>query len=126
MSLALTFCEVQYGYGKSIRTLSDYQIVHAFKYQNFAGLMNGFCMAFLKISIGLSLLRLQLGKGMSRIIWGSIVLSVVCNASVMVGTLFKCRPIEAIWNSALLPTASCVSPTVMLVVLYTQTGELVA
>ncbi|GAB7332821.1 hypothetical protein MBLNU13_g04544t3 [Cladosporium sp. NU13] len=120
-SMALTIVMVDYGYGKTKALLEPSQMTKALKYSNFAVLINGFAMAFLKISIGLSLLRLQLGKGMVWIVWGSIFLSVVVNGLVVVTTLFGCRPLAAAWDRSLMPVATCLPRTVTVAHSYTQT-----
>lgn len=122
--MALTIVMVDYGYGKTKALLEPSQMTQALKYSNFAVLVNGFAMAFLKISIGLSLLRLQLGKGMVWIVWGSIFLSVVVNGLVVVTTLFGCRPLAAAWDRSLMPAATCLPRTVTVAHSYTQTGLL--
>lgn len=122
--MALTIVMVDYGYGKTRALLQPHQMTQALKYSNFAVLVNGFAMAFLKISIGLSLLRLQLGKGMVWIVWGSIFLSVVVNGLVVVTTLFGCRPLAAAWDRSLMSVATCLPRTVTVAHSYTQTGLL--
>jgi len=121
--MSLTIAMVHYGYGKTKYLLEPKQMTTALKFSNFAILVNGFAMAFLKISIGLSLLRLQLGKGMAWIVRGSIVLSVVVNALVVVTSLFGCQPLAAVWDRSLMPTATCLSRTVSVANSYTQTGK---
>jgi hypothetical protein len=122
VSMALTIVMVDYGYGKTKALLKPSDMTQALKYSNFAVLVNGFAMAFLKISIGQSLLRLQLGKGMVWIVWGSIFLSVVVNGLVVVTTLFGCRPLAAAWDRSLMPVATCLPRTVTVAHSYTQTG----
>jgi hypothetical protein len=114
---------VHYGYGKTKALLDHAQMTTALKYSNFAVLVNGFAMAFLKISVGMSLLRLQLGKGMVWIVWGSIFLSVAVNALVLVTSLFGCRPIAAIWDKSLMPTSTCLPRTVYVANGYIQASK---
>jgi hypothetical protein len=114
---------VHYGYGKSRYLLQPSQMANAMKFSNFAVLVNGFAMAFLKISIGLSLLRLQLGKGMVWIVWGAMILSVCVNLLVVVTTLFGCRPLAATWDRSLMPIASCLPRTVNVSHSYIQTSK---
>lgn len=114
---------VHHGYGKSIKMLKPAQTAQALKFSNFAVLINGFAMAFLKLSIGASLLRLQLGKGMVWIVWASIVISVAANGLVIVGTLFGCTPLAAVWDRRLMSVAKCLPPTATMVNSYIQTGQ---
>lgn len=120
--MALTIVMVHHGYGKTRYLLEPTQMAAAMKYSNFAILVNGFAMAFLKISIGLSLLRLQLGKGMVWIVRGSIFLSVVVNMLVIVTSLFGCRPLAAVWDRSLMPIATCLPRTVNVANSYVQTS----
>ena len=110
-SMALTIVMVDYGYAKTKALLQSPEMTEALKYPNFALLNNGFAMALLKISIGLSLLRLQLGKGMVWIVWSSIFLSVMVNGLVVVTTLFGCRLLAAVWDRSLMPVATCLPRT---------------
>jgi hypothetical protein len=123
VSLSLTVAMVHYGYGKTKALLDHAQMTTALKYSNFAVLVNGFAMAFLKISVGMSLLRLQLGKGMVWIVWGSIFLSVAVNALVLVTSLFGCRPIAAVWDKSLMPTSTCLPRTVYVANGYIQASK---
>jgi hypothetical protein len=123
VSLSLTVAMVHYGYGKTKALLDHAQMTTALKYSNFAVLVNGFAMAFLKISVGMSLLRLQLGKGMIWIVWISIFLSVAVNALVLVTSLFGCRPIAAIWDKSLMPTSTCLPRTVYVANGYVQASK---
>jgi hypothetical protein len=104
--MALTIAMVHYGYGKTRYLLQPAQMTSAMKFSNFAILVNGFAMAFLKISIGLSLLRLQLGNGMKWIVWGSMFLSIVVNM-----------------DRSLMPVATCLPRSVSVANSYTQTSK---
>jgi hypothetical protein len=123
VSMALTIAMVHYGYGKTRYLLQPAQMTSAMKFSNFAILVNGFAMAFLKISIGLSLLRLQLGNGMKWIVWGSMFLSIVVNMLVIVTSLFGCRPLAAVWDRSLMPVATCLPRSVSVANSYTQTSK---
>lgn len=120
--MSLTIAMVHNGYGKTWTLLEPAHMVQALKYSNFAVLVNGFAMAFLKISIGLTLLRLNLDKRMNRIVWASILLSVAVNMLVVPTTLFGCRPLAAVWDRSLWATADCFPRTVNVAFSYTQTG----
>lgn len=79
-------------------------------------------MLFLKLSIGASLLRLQLGRGMNWIVWFSILLSVCANAMTLIGSLFQCVPMEAIWNISL-PNYTCIPKKYVVGSAYAQAGQ---
>jgi hypothetical protein len=123
VSLSLTIAMVHHGYGKTKYLLDHAQMTTALKYSNFAVLVNGFAMAFLKISVGMSLLRLQLGKGIIWIVWGSIILSVFVNALTLVTSLFGCTPLAAVWDKSLMPTSTCLPRTVYVANSYIQASE---
>ncbi|KAH8195335.1 hypothetical protein TruAng_010503 [Truncatella angustata] len=122
VSLSLSMAMTSHGYGNSMYTLSASDRINALKFSNFSIFVNGFNMAFLKISIGAALLRIGLGKTMYVMIWVAIVLSILCNAMVIPGTFFQCRPMEAIWNKGL-PVGSytCWSKSFSVVASYIQT-----
>ncbi|KAK6072558.1 hypothetical protein SCUP234_09108 [Seiridium cupressi] len=101
ISLSLSMAMTSHGYGNSLYKLSSYDRIEALKFSNFSIFVNGFNMAFLKISIGAALLRIGLGRTMTVMIWASITISVICNAMVIPGSLFFCRPMDAIWNKGL-------------------------
>lgn len=112
-----------HGYGKSMYKLSSYDRVEALKYSNFSIFVNGFNMALLKISIGAALLRIGFDRTMNVMIWICIVISVLCNAMAIPGSLFLCRPMEAIWNKGLpAGTYSCWPKSYTTGASYTQTG----
>ncbi|KAK9770491.1 putative Integral membrane protein [Seiridium cardinale] len=94
VSIALTIVMYSYGYGTTIYALDTWQKVGCTKYSGFSAMMNGFSMAFLKCSIGASLLRLQFGRGMTIVVWVCITISILCNSVTLIGSLFKCRPIQ--------------------------------
>lgn len=78
-------------------------------------------MVFLKLSIGASLLRLKLGRGMGWIVWGLVIISVLCNALVVIGSLFSCTPIDAIWDRSL-DNFTCIPGKYVVGSSYGQTG----
>lgn len=122
-SMALTIAMVDHGYGRRMDTLDHDRATTALKFSNFAVLINGFAMAFLKVSIGLSILRLQLDRTMTWVVWSSVVFAVIVNGLVVVTTLFGCRPLAATWDKSLMPVATCLPLTVNVVNSYIQTGK---
>ncbi|KAK6063635.1 hypothetical protein SCUP515_12269 [Seiridium cupressi] len=123
ISLSLSMAMTSHGYGNSLYKLSSYDRIEALKFSNFSIFVNGFNMAFLKISIGAALLRIGLGRTMTVMIWASITISVICNAMVIPGSLFFCRPMDAIWNKGLPKgTYECWPKTYNVAFSYTQTA----
>lgn len=112
----------KHGYGTSIFQLDPADAVLALKAVNFTVLTNAICMVFLKLSIGASLLRLQIGRGMSWIVWLSILISVCSNAMVLVGSVFQCVPMEAIWNIGI-ENHTCIPRKYVVGSSYAQAGQ---
>ncbi|KAK9418840.1 putative Integral membrane protein [Seiridium unicorne] len=119
VSIALTIVMYSYGYGTTIYALDTWQKVGCTKFSGFSAMMNGFSMAFLKCSIGASLLRLQFGRGMTIVVWICITISILCNSVTLIGSLFKCRPIQGIWDKTI--EADCLPQIVSMIDAYIQT-----
>ncbi|QDS77605.1 hypothetical protein FKW77_002002 [Venturia effusa] len=121
VTLVLVIIGASHGYGKHISQIAPSETVKALKAINFTVLTNGICMIFLKLSIGASLLRLQLGRGMTWIVWISIFISVCCNSMVLVGSIFACVPMAAIWDISL-PHYTCIPKRYVVGSGYAQAG----
>jgi hypothetical protein len=93
------------------------------KYSNFSILCNGVAMASLKISLGLSLLRVRLSKKFNIMIWVAMVLSILVNFPVFPSTLAMCNPMKKIWNKDPTIEGSCWPTQASLAFSYTQTGQ---
>jgi hypothetical protein len=65
-------------------------------------------MMFIKLSIGIFLLRLAVKRVYRRIIWGSIVVVGVWSIVVFFWDLFQCSPVQAQWDYTI-PNFKCVS-----------------
>jgi uncharacterized membrane protein len=123
MSLVITAST--YGYGRSIADFTDMRdVAQAMKYSNFSILCNGIAMGTLKISLGISLLRVRLSKIFNIMIWVAMVVSVLVNFAVFPSTLAMCTPMKKIWNKDPTIDGSCWPPEAMLGFSYTQTGGL--
>ncbi|TID17929.1 hypothetical protein E2P81_ATG10900 [Venturia nashicola] len=106
ITFSLIAIACSHGYGTSIHQLAPADAVLALKATNFSVITNMICMIFLKLSIAASLLRLQLGRGMNWIVWLSVFISICSNAMALLGSVFQCVPMEAIWNINL-PNYTC-------------------
>lgn len=103
-------------------TLDSLDVVEAMKYSNFAVFCNGLAMAFLKVGIGASLLRINLSRVFSVVIILSIIVSLVVNLTVFGGSFAACQPIEKIWNKDPTLDGTCWPRKVSLAFSYLQTG----
>lgn len=114
-----TFACIAHGLGISRFEDDTINISAALKFSQFAIFCNGIAMCALKVSIGVSLLRLQLSKVFNAIVWTSIVVSVLVNLTVFLGTFATCRPMARIWNRTI--PGECWSPVVTTAFSYSQT-----
>ncbi|OJD32282.1 phosphatidylserine decarboxylase [Diplodia corticola] len=89
------------GYGRSIMTIPPAQIPEAMKFSNFGILTNGVAMGTMKMSIGFSMLRIQLARTFTIVVWFTMALSVLVNLNVLVGCFKSCTPMEKIWNMSI-------------------------
>ncbi|KAH7044056.1 hypothetical protein B0J12DRAFT_189929 [Macrophomina phaseolina] len=112
------------GYGKPIMAIPPAKIPEALKYSNFGILTNGVAMGTMKMSIGFSMLRIQLAKPFTIVVWMTMVLSVLVNLNVLVGCFKSCTPMERIWNLAV--PGTCWPTEVNVTLAYLQsTGNIV-
>ncbi|KAB2570999.1 hypothetical protein DIS24_g12422, partial [Lasiodiplodia hormozganensis] len=95
---ALGIASAANGYGKPILTIPPAHIPEAMKFSNFGILTNGVAMGTMKLSIGFSMLRIQLARTFTVIVWFTMVLSVLVNMNVLIGCFKSCTPMEKIWN----------------------------
>ncbi|KAL1614876.1 hypothetical protein SLS54_009430 [Diplodia seriata] len=95
---ALGVESAKHGYGKSILLIPPADISEAMKYSNFGILTNGVAMGTMKMSIGFSMLRIQLARSFTIVIWFTMALSVLVNLNPLVGCFKSCTPMEKIWN----------------------------
>ncbi|GME45226.1 hypothetical protein GTA08_BOTSDO12055 [Neofusicoccum parvum] len=121
---AMLLASVANGYGKPILSITPpTKIPEALKYSNFGVLTNGIAMGTMKMSIGFSMLRIQLAKTFTIIIWITMVLSVLVNMNVLVGCFKSCTPMERIWD--LTVPGTCWPTQVNVVLAYLQsTGNI--
>lgn len=89
------------GYGKHMLTVPADNLLEALKYSNFGILTNGIAMGTMKLSIGFSMLRIQLDRAFTVTVWLTMFLSVLVNLNVLFGCFKSCTPMEKIWNPML-------------------------
>jgi hypothetical protein len=117
--LALTILEAKYGLGRPITTVDLPDIIKVLKYTTFAIFVNGLSMGFLKIGIGIGLLRLRLSKVFNYAVIIAVLISSLVNFIVFPGTFGQCRPLAKQWNPSL--PGNCWSKKTSLAFSYTQT-----
>lgn len=72
----------------------------------------GMAMAFIKASIGLTLLHIQQNYWFQGVVWTNIGLSAAYGLSNMFFILFSCRPLAAAWGDFADPAeANCLPPS---------------
>lgn len=58
-------------------------------------------MMFIKLSIGIFLLRLAMQKTYRYILWSSLVIVAIWSIVLFFWNLFQCKPVEAQWDYTL-------------------------
>ncbi|PGH00983.1 hypothetical protein AJ79_08047 [Helicocarpus griseus UAMH5409] len=117
----LTYAGAAHGDGKPFLTVDKADVVQSMKYTNFGVFCNGLGMAFLKVGIGCSLLRIDLSRVFNIIVIMCMVLSLLVNLTVFGGTFGACTPIEKIWNKDPELPGNCWPKEASLVMSYVQT-----
>lgn len=104
-------------------TLDIADVVQCMKFSTFAILCNGLAMAFLKVGIGSSLLRLDLSRVFNFCVIACIAISLIVNLTVIPTTFAGCKPLEKTWNKDPTLAGTCWPRKVSLVMSYLQTSE---
>ena len=65
-------------------------------------------MMFIKLSIGIFLLRLAVQKVYKYILWGSLVVVTIWSVVIFFWDIFQCNPVAAQWDYTI-PKFTCVS-----------------
>ncbi|KZL72539.1 integral membrane protein [Colletotrichum incanum] len=94
-----------YGLGRHKDTISKPDQVFFSKVGFFQSIISAIAaLAFLKISIALSLLRLSKNRWYSRALWALIVFVVLYTILAWLSFFLYCTPLEGYWNKSLKPT----------------------
>ncbi|KAJ5970204.1 uncharacterized protein N7479_000122 [Penicillium vulpinum] len=122
LTLAFNLLAVRYGYGRHVATLlvTGPDPAVALKYQIVSEATNMFAMMALKVSLGMSFVRLRLGE---RITWGiyvTVAIALLCNLCALIAILGQCRPMERAWNMGI--PGNCWSNEVKTVTWYVQSA----
>ncbi|KIW58019.1 hypothetical protein PV05_02571 [Exophiala xenobiotica] len=115
----LTIAQVTRGLGLTISKVQPSNFVPMLKYTQFAIFTNGISMCFMKVGIGLSLLRLNLSKPLNWAVVGCIILSLLVNLIVFPGIFGQCQPMNKLWDPSV--EGTCWPERASLAFAYTQT-----
>ncbi|OHE91883.1 integral membrane family protein [Colletotrichum orchidophilum] len=105
------------GLGHHNQALDQQREVSALMYQSLATATYVLDMLFIKLSIGLFLLRLSNSKLYNWIIHISLAIITVWSVVIFFWNLFQCSPVEAQWDYAI-PNSKCVSPDAVVTAAY--------
>ncbi|OJJ42446.1 hypothetical protein ASPZODRAFT_137257 [Penicilliopsis zonata CBS 506.65] len=123
-ALTLTFnlLAVKYGYGQHVKTLlvTGPNPATALKYQIVSEATNMFAMMALKMSLGMSFVRLRLTKAITASIYGTMAVALLCNLCALIAILGQCRPMARAWDQAV--DGTCWSNNVKTVTWYVQSA----
>ncbi|KAM0813635.1 hypothetical protein AB5N19_13633 [Seiridium cardinale] len=111
VSCAFILQGVYYGLGRHNKSLEQSHEIEALKYQALATATYIADMMFIKLSIGIFLLRLATQRRYRYTIYGSVFVVSVWSIVLFFWNLFQCNPVEAQWDYTILvkdKTATCV------------------
>lgn len=100
------------GVGRHNKSLDQPSEITALEFQALATASYVLDMMFIKLSIGIFLLRLATQKRYRYIIWGSLVVIAIWSLALFFWNIFQCNPVEAQWDYTILerdPSAHCAS-----------------
>lgn len=96
---ALLAASVHYGSGRlHVEDMSMYQLTHALKYEIISQPFYVLSTLFIKLSVGILLLRIAADPIYRSIIWGSMGVMTVWSATTFIVILLQCRPLSIRWN----------------------------
>ncbi|KAK7953950.1 integral membrane family protein [Apiospora saccharicola] len=100
------------GLGRHNKSLDQPSEIAALEFQALATATYVLDMMFIKLSIGIFLLRLATQKRYRYLIWGSLVVITIWSLALFFWNLFQCNPVPAQWDYTILerdPKAHCAS-----------------
>lgn len=80
-------------------------------------------VTFVKVSIGFFLLRIAPDNLYRRSIIGANSFLLIITTFFLITLFIQCRPLAAVWDLNLRPTASCWDPSVLLKMSYVNSGK---
>ena len=100
------------GMGRHNKSLDQPSEIRALEFQALATASYVLDMMFIKLSIGIFLLRLATQKRYRYLIWGSLAVIAIWSLALFFWNMFQCNPVQAQWDYTVLeqdPTAHCAS-----------------
>ncbi|KAH8664011.1 hypothetical protein BX600DRAFT_436586 [Xylariales sp. PMI_506] len=112
LSCAFILRGCYYGLGRHDKSLDQYDEIAALEYQALATATYVSNMMFIKVSIGIFLLRIATQKPYRYTIWASIAIVGIWSIVLFFWNIFQCSPVKAQWDYTILatdPNSYCVS-----------------
>jgi hypothetical protein len=97
-AIITVFGTVKHGLGRDIWTLSPYDITTMLKYFYVMAALYFTQVALLKLSLIFFYIRVFPSPGVQRLLWGTVVFSVVWGFTFVITVIFQCRPISYFWT----------------------------
>ncbi|GAB7351692.1 hypothetical protein MBLNU459_g2287t1 [Dothideomycetes sp. NU459] len=119
---AYTACQlggVAHGTGQHRSALTDENAQVALRYWFFCEVFYSLATSFLKVAIGLFLLRITIERVHTFIVWFIMAFSAVCGVAYCMIVLFQCKPISFWWDLNPSHTGTCLSPLLIADTTYT-------
>ncbi|TDZ51606.1 hypothetical protein CTRI78_v007501 [Colletotrichum trifolii] len=117
LSCSFILAGVRDGLGHHNVALEQDKEISALMYQALATAAYVLDMLFIKLSIGLFLLRLSNSKVYNWILYVSLVVVTLWSAVIFLWNLFQCSPVTAQWDYTI-PDSKCVSPDAVVAAAY--------
>jgi hypothetical protein len=114
ISFGINIPDVMYGAGRHVAYISPPSKITIGLKLNFVAqvvLLSG--VTFVKVSIGFFLLRIALNNWYRRSIIGANTFLLVITTFFVITLFVQCRPLAAVWDFSLRPTANCWNPSVL-------------
>lgn len=92
------FGTVSNGLGRDIWTLEPKQITEMLKYFYIMASLYFTQVALLKLCLIFFYVRVFPSKGVQRMLWGTVLFTVLWGLSYIIVAIFQCRPIHYFWN----------------------------
>ncbi|KAI9739225.1 MAG: hypothetical protein M1834_007438 [Cirrosporium novae-zelandiae] len=101
---------VNYGFGRHVEYLAVDELIGALKYTFFAEPSNVLAVFFLKLSIAISLLRLNLGRRYRWTVYTAVLINFLATLTALIAQLGRCHPFVSTWDVRV--TGNCWPATV--------------
>ncbi|CAI4210221.1 unnamed protein product [Parascedosporium putredinis] len=108
LSCSFILLGVRDGMGRHNTALPQEAEIEALKWQALATATYVLDMMFIKLSIGIFLLRLAVQKVYKYILWGSLFVVTIWSTVIFFWDIFQCNPVAAQWDYTI-PNSKCVT-----------------